>query len=78
MQTAMSVLSLDLNFRRFARFENLTPLAWKDPDTQEYIAAPNNTGYKPTFEDCQFCFDFVIESALKLQEFDFRAFRAAK
>jgi hypothetical protein len=25
----------------------------------------------PTAEDCRFCFDFVIDSALRLQEFDF-------
>jgi hypothetical protein len=25
----------------------------------------------PTIEDCEFCLNFVIDSALKLQEFDF-------
>jgi hypothetical protein len=71
LQTAVTVMSLGLDFRRFARFVSLTPQAWKDPLTEEYKVTHRNTGYKLVPEDCRFCYDFVIESALRLQEFDF-------
>jgi hypothetical protein len=35
-----------------------------------YISSPS-TNHKLSNEDIQYCYDFVIESSLHLQEFDF-------
>lgn len=71
LQVAVTVLGLGLDYRRFAKYESLTPLVWTDPQTEEYVTSPGYAGDEVTAEDCRFCFDFVIESALRLQEFDF-------
>ena len=70
MQTAVTVLSLGLDYRRFARFEYLTPFVWQAPDTHEYVISRTHDRRAPTPEDCRFCFEFVIECALRFQEFD--------
>jgi hypothetical protein len=68
IQTALRVISLGLDYKRFARFQMLTPRVFLSLSGERVINAPPKHA---TVEDYQFCFDFVIESALSLQEFDF-------
>lgn len=72
MRRIVRVLSLGIDFRRYAKFERLTPLvdlpSGEAPDiTWVNIVHPD----KLPSEDVQFCIDFVIESAIKLQEYDY-------
>lgn len=72
LQTAVKILSLSLDYRRYARFRLLTPHVEAMPDGK-YDVIRRNRGSKgaPSIEDVNFCMDFVIESALALQEFDY-------
>jgi hypothetical protein len=70
LEHEMKVPSLELDYRRYTRFWLLTPLAFED----EYrdLETAGQTGERSlTQEDCHFCVDFVIDSAIRLQEFDF-------
>lgn len=69
IQDALKLLSLGLDYRRYAKFRLLTPHILRTLggiNIQRFGRAKT-----PSSEDCRFCYDFVIESALHLQEFDF-------
>lgn len=71
VQSALEILSLGLDYRRYSKFRLLAPLVFRNMGGGYTVAGtPSET---LTQEDCRFCFDFVIESALRLQEFDFEA-----
>lgn len=71
LQTQMKVIVLGLDYRRYSRFLRLVPtVVWISagtPQLQRAELVRNN----PTLEECSFCFDFVIDSALRLQEAEF-------
>lgn len=71
MQEAMKLVSLGLDYRRYARFQLLTPHVHRTMGSEKYMIGHTSGTYSPTADDGQFCIDFVIESALRLQEFDF-------
>jgi hypothetical protein len=75
MRGAIKILSLGLDFRRFSRFEMLTPVVNHfvrgDRDFRWYgIGEPK---VSQSSADLSFCVDFTIESALRLQEFDYES-----
>jgi hypothetical protein len=72
LQDALKILSLGIDYRRFARFQSVTP------HVIPIVSGPYQTydrwaGTKDprTANDVEFCIDFVIETALHLQEFEF-------
>jgi len=76
MQDSVKILSLGLDYRKYARFRLLTP------DILRIPAGSRKTRYKVQRfrrevevlpEDVEFCINFVIESAIALREFDFEA-----
>lgn len=69
MQSAMKILSLGLDYRRYAKFRLFTPIIVKP--SREYIIVRRIGKEPPSVKDCHFCYDFVVESAIRLQEFDF-------
>jgi len=70
IQIALKLLSLGLDYRRYAKFRLLTPYVRTIPGGAPHVQRFRRE--KPTSqEDCRFCYDFVIESSLHLQEFDF-------
>lgn len=69
IQQAMKVLSLGIDYRQFTKFKLLTPTMIK-PLGGGIIFAPIRS-HSLTEEDCRFCYDFVIESAIRLQDFDY-------
>lgn len=74
LQDAMKILSLGLDYRRYTRFRLLTPLILRIPGGQKVkykIQWTKALAKIVTAEDIRFCIDFVIESAIILQEFDF-------
>jgi len=76
MQDSVRILSLGLDYRKYARFRLLTPVIRKIPSSPRKIKyeiqrIERGSEAPPTAEDVEFCINFVIESALILQEFDF-------
>lgn len=69
IQEGMKILSLDLDYKKYVKFRMLTPTVHK------MMGGGIRTFWnqKDSFinEEFSFCFDFVIESAIRLQEFDF-------
>jgi len=70
MQKAVKILSFGIDYRKYVKFSMLTPQPiWVIEHTEPIVSISNNA--KISKEEFKFCFDFIIESALKLQEFDF-------
>lgn len=74
LQSAVKILSLGLDYRKFARFSLLTPVV-KRTLGGDYIvqAVQGSTGsidWPPSLEACRFCLDFVIESAVRMRGTD--------
>lgn len=70
LQEAMKLLSLGLDYRKYARFRLLTPIILRTGEYQIQRVQRGSRG-TPKPDDVSFCIDFVIESALVLQEFEF-------
>lgn len=68
MQESIKIMSLGIDYRKFSMFKLLTPTVTK---VGEKYYAELFDDKKWTKENCQFCIDFVMESSLKLQDFDF-------
>ncbi len=74
IQNTVKILSLGFDYRRYVKFRLLTPIILKIAGgSEKYHIQRVQRGSKgvPTPEDVQFCINFVIESAITLQEFDF-------
>jgi len=68
LQNSVKIMCLGIDYKKYAMFQFLTPTV--NRSTNKLRATIYE--YKNwTFENCQFCIDFVIESSLKLQDFDF-------
>lgn len=69
IQSAVKILSFGIDYKKFSKFKLLTP------NIVRFVGGNRSAEIygekKWTKENCQFCIDFVIESSLKLQEFDF-------
>ena len=77
IRSAMKILSLALDYRRYVRFNLLTPRVIRVASGNHII---QRTRRESTIhdDDVVFCRDFVIDSALRLQEFDFEVERAPR
>jgi hypothetical protein len=72
MQEGLKVLSLGLDYRRYARFRLLTPAVLQLGRGARTLQWLRNTSLEPVkLDEVSFCVSFVIESALRLQEFDY-------
>ncbi|MEX2485002.1 MAG: hypothetical protein WED10_10595 [Brumimicrobium sp.] len=69
LQRAVKITSFGLDYKEYVKFNILTPVVTR------FIGGKVNAQImgkrKWTIENCQYCIDFVIKSALSLQEFDF-------
>ena len=70
IQNALKLLSLGLDYRRYAKFRLFVPYITRIPRGPYHIVRSKREKV-PSIDDCRFCYDFVIETALHLQEFDF-------
>ena len=68
--SSIEILALGLDYKKFIKFRVLAPTATKIEGSDKYIfeITGNRIWNK---KNCQFLIDFVLDSALKLQEFDF-------
>ena len=67
MQTAIKIISFGFDYRKFSKFQSLTPTALVTVDGV-HMSKPSG---QATLEDCRFCLDYVIECAIRLQDFDY-------
>lgn len=74
MQPAVRALSLGLDYRKYAKFSLLTPVARRNLggtyDVQVMQGLEGSIDWPPTVEACRFCMDFVIESAIRMRGID--------
>lgn len=71
MQDALKIMSLGIDYRKYSKFRQLTPSIHKIANGNWHITRLPATMAPPaTLENFQFCHDFVIESAVHLQEFE--------
>lgn len=68
LQVAVRVLGLGLDFGRWARFMSLAPAIHDFGGGQLNRTEWHRENEPPTLKECEFCYEFVIDSALHLQE----------
>ena len=72
----LKITALGIDYKKYSYFDFVTPrtmLCWSEGKLT-YISTPKDsyeTKFNTKKSDCQFCIDFVIDSALKLQGFDY-------
>jgi hypothetical protein len=70
LQKAAKITSFGIDYKEYVKFKILTPIIHRfiggDKKNAQIMGSK-----KWTRENCQFCIDFVIDSALRLQQFDF-------
>jgi hypothetical protein len=69
LQKAVKINSLGIDYKEYLKFKILTPTVIRFIDG--HVDAQITGEKKWSIENCQYCIDFVVKSALKLQEFDF-------
>ncbi|MBP3740107.1 MAG: hypothetical protein J6I41_03215 [Bacteroidales bacterium] len=79
IRDVLKVTAVGIDYRKYTFFDTVTPFVyscWKD-DVWEYESRPKSYYEERPIsnENCRFCIDFVIDCALKLQEFDYDANR---
>lgn len=66
MQTTIKIISFGFDYRKFSKFQSLTPTVVMAEDR-----VMTGSFGQATLEDCRFCLDYVIECAIRLQDFDY-------
>jgi len=69
LNTALELLSLGIDYKKYTKFQFLTPLATRMGNGSYVLELFGKRNWNK--ENCQFLIDFVVECALQLQEFDF-------
>lgn len=71
IQRAIKILSFGIDYRKYVKFSLITPHTTFIPQRDEPLVSMSGEP-KMSKEEFEFCYNFIIESALKLQEFDFK------
>lgn len=71
LQTEMKILSLGLDYRRYIKYKTVTPIVHRAIFTGNYHVVPSSQ--TPSKSDCEFCFNFVVESAIHIQSLNITA-----
>lgn len=64
------LIGLGVDFRRYGKFKALMPMVSRNLDGIRHVAARSINGGREQ-EDFDFCRDFIIDTALRLSDFDF-------
>lgn len=78
LQRAVQFLSLGLDYRRYTKFWHITPHVIDTLGGYRIQRKDRKETGLPTTNDVEFCINFVIESALTLQEFDYELTNTTK
>jgi len=69
IQKAITILSFGIDYKKYVKYRSIVPtVIFTGEGTPNFCSDREMTLSK---EDLDFCINFIIESALKLQEFDF-------
>ncbi|MEK7397911.1 MAG: hypothetical protein AAB116_13340, partial [Candidatus Poribacteria bacterium] len=68
IQLALKLISLGIDYRKYSKFHLYMPITNRTQNGGYFF---DFMGKLPTTQDAQFCIDFIIESAIILQEFDY-------
>mgnify|MGYP001172913798 CR=1 FL=1 len=71
LQNAMKVISLGLDYQRYVKFQRMTPPVVRIMGDVPYQVLHGNQDKPPSLERCRFCYDFVVSSAIHVQNLDF-------
>lgn len=72
MGNALKIISLGIDYKKYSKFRSLTPLRVKiENGPSKYYFSQNQDVNSLKIDDVNFCIDFVIETALTIQEFEF-------
>jgi hypothetical protein len=68
--TTVELIGLGIDYQRHSRFVDLTPMVITHgrENPAEWARTEADSDRPATLEGCRFCFDFVIDSALRLQD----------
>lgn len=66
---ALKITSLGIDYKKYTKFKFLTPTVLRTMDEKMHLQFWGSK--KIDRENCQYCIDFVIYSAMTLQEFDY-------
>lgn len=69
IEKALEVITLGFDYRKYLKFKVLTPITFRMLNGSYHMELIRKKNWN--IENCQFLIDFVLECALKLQEFDF-------
>lgn len=69
IEKALEVISLGFDYRKFSKFKMLTPVTNRMSNGEYRMELFGTKNWSK--DNCQFLIDFVLECAMKLQEFDF-------
>ena len=68
IQKGLKIMSMGLDYRKYSKFRLLTPMVFFSTAGKKLIPGASSEGTK---DQLSFCIDFVLESALDLQAFDY-------
>ena len=72
LKEAIKIIGFGIDFKRYGMFKYLTPHVYQYVGGRYEVSSINEDASKTmTADKIRFCIDFVIESALTLQEFDY-------
>ncbi len=76
VRETIKIIALGIDYKRYVLFDHITPRVIEGCNATGTIYIPEQKdsfeAHKSvTSEDCQFCISFVVDCALKLQEFDY-------
>ncbi|MEP0986968.1 hypothetical protein [Ekhidna sp.] len=71
LKYAVQILALGIDFRNYTKFEILTPKVYREVTTGNTRTQKETEENLCTELNTEFCLNFVIETALDLQDFDF-------
>lgn len=76
LRDILKITALGIDYRKYTFFNIVTPetSVYCTKDGMEYHSISKEyfeTRHNVRAQDCQFCIDFVIDSSIKLQEFDY-------
>ena len=69
IQKAIKILSLGIDYKKYVKYKSIVPSVRLTMNGTPFLDPSRKIALSK--EDLEFCINFIVESALKLQEFDF-------
>lgn len=71
IQTAIKILSFGIDYKKYVKYKSIVSPVHVGISESGRIVSYKHGEIKLSKDDLDFCINFIVESALKLQEFDF-------